>query len=313
MDKYSIKRLISYLVQSVIVVVLLSVTKSIVAALVAAAVLAPVMTLFTDRKSPETKIRKPEHLESLKEANALTSAYDEEISPFDIAQLDEIYSHNDEEKLINLIMLEKNDIAKDTVNSFFDALEKVGGGREMASYLATNLIRTYVKIISNIQVTDSGKYKFDNLLKIIKLDEVEQMKKELTDVADSICCEINLSKCNSDETIGERVRNYVEQNYSNHDLDVSKIGDYLNLSPSYATKLFKQETGEVLSNYINSVRVDKAKELLMQGVYRIDRIAKMVGYLDARALTRAFKRLYGLTPSQYKEIASIESDCEQND
>ena len=58
---------------------------------------------------------------------------------------------------------------------------------------------------------------------------------------------------------------------------------------------------------------DKAKELLMQGVNRIDRIAKMVGYLDARALTRAFTRLYGLTPSQYKEIASIESDCEQND
>lgn len=249
-----------------------------------------------------------ENPSSIIESNLITSAYDEDISPFDIAQLDEIYSHDDEEKLMNLVMLEKTDEAQELVKSFFAALTEIGGGRDKANYLAMNLIRTFVKLISHIRVTDSSRYKFDNLLSIIMLDNVESMQEALIELVDGICCEIGLGKGNSDESIGERVRKYVEQNYSNHDLDVSKIGNYLSLSPSYATKLFKEETGEVLSNYINRVRVDKAKELLMLNIYRIEQIAKMVGYLDARALNRAFKRLYGLTPSQYKDIASIESD-----
>ena len=64
----------------------------------------------------------------------------------------------------------------------------------------------------------------------------------------------------------------------------------------------------MLSYYINRVRVGKARELLILDMYRVEQVAHMVGYLDSRALARAFKRFYGVTPSQYKEISYIETN-----
>ena len=52
----------------------------------------------------------------------------------------------------------------------------------------------------------------------------------------------------------------------------------------------------------------KAKELLGLDMYRIEHIAEMVGYPNSRALSRSFKRIEGITPSQYRDILTIISD-----
>lgn len=270
--------------------------------------LASVLAMLYKKPQPQIILTR-EPFASIKECNEVTSAYDEdeELSAYDVSQLDKIYSHTDEAKLTGLIMSADASEARAMLESFFTALAEIDADREMANYLVMSLIRTFVKLIANIKVKDDSKYKFDNLLKIIKLDDVESMRDAIIDISDSLCTELALRKTDGEESIGKRVEKYVAENYSNHELDVSKISDYLGLSPSYATKLFKQETGEVLSGYINKIRVDKAKELLLLNIYRVEQIAQMVGYLDSRALGRAFKRIYGLTPSQYKEIASIEA------
>lgn len=71
--------------------------------------------------------------------------------------------------------------------------------------------------------------------------------------------------------------------------------------PAYLSDLFKRETGENFTSFINSYRVFKAKELLRQLDYKIYTVAEMVGYRDQRYFSTVFKRLTGLTPMEYRE------------
>ncbi len=230
----------------------------------------------------------------------------EMLSQYEVVE--DVYTHEDEEIFTNLVILGKEKEATEALAEYFSRLGSNPGG-EMVNYLVTNLVRTFVKLIANIKIThNDSKYKFDSMLSLVKLDSVDAMKNELTDITVSLCREVKLSRSGKDEFISNRVKAYVEENFADRKLDVSTISDFLGLSPSYATKLFKQETGEVLSYYINRVRVSKARELLILDMYRVEQVAHMVGYLDSRALSRAFKRFYGVTPSQYKEISYIETN-----
>lgn len=223
------------------------------------------------------------------------------------AEMAEIYTHEDESILMNVIMSGDKERATVVLEGFFGQVDC--GNREKADYLVMNLIRTFVKLIANIKISkEDNKYNFEHMLRIIKLESVDAMKEAAVEIACDICSGIEQIKPDNDKSVSKRVMEYVEQNYTDRELDVSKISDFLKFSPSYSIKLFKQESGEGISNYINRTRVEKAKELLVLDVYRVEQIAKMVGFYDSRALSRSFKRFYGVTPTQYRDISFLETN-----
>ena len=73
------------------------------------------------------------------------------------------------------------------------------------------------------------------------------------------------------------------------------------MTPAYLSAQFKRETGSTLLSYITQVRLDAAKELLLQG-QPVARIAEQCGFRDSGALIRVFKKATGLTPGQYRSI-----------
>ena len=65
---------------------------------------------------------------------------------------------------------------------------------------------------------------------------------------------------------------------------------------------FKAATGATLIEYLQNLRIEEAKRLLEQGELPIDEVSAAVGYLDISFFRRLFKRLTGLTPSQYRRM-----------
>ena len=91
---------------------------------------------------------------------------------------------------------------------------------------------------------------------------------------------------------------YIENNYAN-DISLFTLSDYLNVSQSYASKIFKQQTGENFKDYLSNIRLKKALELMQKNPYmKISEIAKSIGYTSA-TMTRAFTKKYGKSPSDY--------------
>ncbi len=97
------------------------------------------------------------------------------------------------------------------------------------------------------------------------------------------------------------IKNYIASNYHNASLSVKDISDYAHLSVSYLCTFFKSETGTTLNQYITEYRMDKAKQLLVDPRNKITEISDKVGYNDGNYFGKSFKKIVGLSPSEYRE------------
>ena len=84
-------------------------------------------------------------------------------------------------------------------------------------------------------------------------------------------------------------------------LTLNAIASAQNLSPSYLSALFSQETGQTLTEYVNEKRVKLAMRLLATTKLQIQTIAQHCGILDVHYFSKVFKKAVGVTPKQYRE------------
>ncbi|MEO1817064.1 MAG: PocR ligand-binding domain-containing protein [Acetobacterium sp.] len=95
--------------------------------------------------------------------------------------------------------------------------------------------------------------------------------------------------------------NYIENHYPDN-LTVEAIADAACLSPGYAGRIFKEQLGMPIMDYVLKVRIEKSKKLLLNPHYQIQAIAEKVGYGDAGYFTKVFRKFEGITPTQFRKI-----------
>lgn len=95
-----------------------------------------------------------------------------------------------------------------------------------------------------------------------------------------------------------KITNYVNT-YYNNECDVSDIAKALNLERHYLSRMFKQKTGTTLKSFITQKRMEEAKRLLTEG-NSVSYSAVMSGYKDQFLFSKAFKKLYGVSPNEWK-------------
>ncbi|MCQ6561434.1 response regulator transcription factor [Paenibacillus mendelii] len=93
---------------------------------------------------------------------------------------------------------------------------------------------------------------------------------------------------------------YMESHYM-QPLTLVKVAGQANLSPSYFGHLFKQFTGQSFISYLNGVRIQKAKSLLMEADIKVYEAAEMVGFISLPHFNRMFKTITGMTPNDYRK------------
>lgn len=85
------------------------------------------------------------------------------------------------------------------------------------------------------------------------------------------------------------------------DLSLSTLAAIQNVSPSYLSALFRQETGKTLTDYVNEKRIKRAKRLLKTTKLQIQTVAQHCGIFDVQYFSRLFKKYEKKTPKEYRE------------
>ena len=98
-------------------------------------------------------------------------------------------------------------------------------------------------------------------------------------------------------------KQYINDNY-NTALTLESVSTRIGFNPAYFSALFKKETGKNFMEYIMEVRVQNAKQQLVQTGRTVDEIAMEVGYSDIKYFSRLFKKITGLNPSEYRKLYS---------
>lgn len=93
---------------------------------------------------------------------------------------------------------------------------------------------------------------------------------------------------------------YIQNNYALVDLSTNSIAKHVKLSNSWLSTKFKDEVGVGVTDFLNSVRIQKAKQMFDQEDYMIYEIAERVGFTSSQYFSKIFKQFTGVTPNEYK-------------
>lgn len=137
------------------------------------------------------------------------------------------------------------------------------------------------------------------LSQLRQLDQLEDLCFALQEIVEAFVHSVSLPTNDAGATpIREAVR-HIALHYG-QPLTLETVARVCGLSPTYFSSLFAKTMGVHYQEYLARVRVEEAKHLLSATGYPVSQIAVSVGYSDQSSFTKAFKRLTGLTPSQYR-------------
>lgn len=109
-------------------------------------------------------------------------------------------------------------------------------------------------------------------------------------------------KITDDEDVFAKVVHYVEQHYTDVNLNVNTVVNELGYkAKKQVSKIFKNKTGISILDYIHALRIRKAQELIRENDYPLEEIYTTVGYTNDTTFRRAFLKITGMLPSDYKE------------
>lgn len=95
--------------------------------------------------------------------------------------------------------------------------------------------------------------------------------------------------------------NYIAEHYADTGLNITGIAQHLGVSEGHLSHVFKKETNYTVVGYITQYRIHRAMELLKDRRYKVYEVAEMVGYRDVAYFSSTFKKLAGVSPSEYQD------------
>lgn len=129
----------------------------------------------------------------------------------------------------------------------------------------------------------------------------------ITDMCEIICTKfedaisyLNQNRCKNANPIVDKIIAYLNENYDKP-LSLKNIAAEVYLTPNYICNLFRKHVGKNIGDYLNEIRIEKAKELLKDPRYKLYEISNMVGFTDSRYFGSLFKKHMGIGLSEYRK------------
>lgn len=135
-----------------------------------------------------------------------------------------------------------------------------------------------------------------------KLFEAESLN-ELYNILEENICNYGENIATDDKQIRKDValvKSYIKAHLSEK-INLESLADMVFLSPGYLSLIFKQSTGDTVSHYIISQRIDEAKRLLETTNMKVNQICEKVGIDNVSYFGQRFKMFYGMSPSEYRK------------
>lgn len=134
-------------------------------------------------------------------------------------------------------------------------------------------------------------------------DSFEDQAKRFDGIVETyrhLCRIVNQRKKSRNSELAEGILQYIQENYARESLSLASLSERFQLSEVYMSQFFKEQTGTNFFEYLESLRMEYAMKFLKETSETINDIAATVGYNSASTFRRAFKRVHGISPTDYR-------------
>lgn len=162
--------------------------------------------------------------------------------------------------------------------------------------LLYNIINISASLKVNIyEIKDYNENMFTKVMQIKNINELSGWVKEILNQVIKL---VVLKDTDSNPLI-KRITSFIDKDFA-QDISLKKLSTAFNINAAYLGQLFKNETGEMFSNYLNKVRIEKAKEMLISTNLNLNDISARVGYANVTYFYSIFRKYTGENPTKYK-------------
>ncbi|CAG7647161.1 response regulator [Paenibacillus allorhizosphaerae] len=161
---------------------------------------------------------------------------------------------------------------------------------------------TYMVHASGLQLADVLEDQYGRSVNATTFRSVRQLHEWAIDLLQKIRERTRDGEREHHGAFVKQIHQYIEQHLS-EDVTLQAISEHVRLHPTYISAMYKQETGENLSEYIYRFRMDKAAYLLRNTNAKIYEIAAQIGYQYTPYFTKLFKSYYGASPQEYRKAS----------
>lgn len=214
----------------------------------------------------------------------------ESLKEYEDIELNNLYSYveiNDIEKLVKCFL------------KFANNLRREGYSEEKVKIVAINkALELREKIINDYnikkeEITDSNEVMEEFYQKTSLNETIDYLAEQFINLSEKV------SNISTDSTM-KRIINYINKNYYN-DLKLELLAQIFNYNSAYLGKAFKNYVGENFNTYLDKVRIEKAKVLLMEDKLKVYQVSEKVGYKNIDYFHGKFKKYVGTSPLNYKK------------
>lgn len=135
------------------------------------------------------------------------------------------------------------------------------------------------------------------------MEVFQRIRLELDEESRALACshaqDMNLSGLSIRDKTILAVNEYLSKSYKNATLE--STAKYVGMNPSYLSQYYYQQTGVHFSDSLLKIRMERAAVLLDNYRYKIKDVSEMVGYMNAKNFTKAFKKYFGKLPRDYRQ------------
>lgn len=195
-----------------------------------------------------------------------------------------------------------NDIVNEIISALYDSLESNIQNYSRDLLLLSNFLTEIVTdfYIDDIDSIFDGSELYTELRRLETLDRIGPY---IESFLIKILATLKNKQKDSNSLYVSKAIEYINENIDN-DVSLHNVADALYISSNYLSRIFKQETGESFINYVIELKMNKAKTLLEGNTKKIYEIASDLNYKDVDYFSKTFKKVYGITPSEYKDSVS---------
>lgn len=131
-------------------------------------------------------------------------------------------------------------------------------------------------------------------------NNINELQSLLEEIANNVVNTVNQYNTKNINLTLKNAVDYINENYK-WSITLNELAEHTYVSTYYLSRMFKKELGKNFVEYLNEIRVEKAKELLQDPKYKTYEVAELVGIQDSHYFSKLFKKYTNLTPTEYRE------------
>ncbi len=213
-----------------------------------------------------------------------------------------IYNRNLEKRLISEIKSGSGANIAEILEKIINYLEESYVSMHKCHVYMQQLVVSLLNLLDELDISDEDIFKNETspFTEINMLKTLNDMKNWFHKICKDICAAVALKRNDFCEDIVIKAKEYIYSSYNNEDISLNSICKHLLISTSYFSLIFKNATGETFIEFLSKVRIEKAMELLKGTTLKTYEVAEKIGYSDPHYFSMVFKRLSGVTPTEYR-------------